>query len=316
MFVRKDKIMITGGTGFLGKALVEELLKHGYFYLTPLSSQDGNLTQRYVVDGLIELYKPDIIVHLAAHVGGIGANMRKPAEFFFDNISMGVNLIDSAARHGVKKFVQVGTVCSYPSDCPVPFQESNLWNGYPEPTNAPYGIAKKSLLVMLDAYRKQYNFNSVYLLPVNLYGPGDNFDVEDGHVIPCLITKIANAKKCGDKYIDVWGTGKASREFLYVEDCVKAICLAIEKVNIDFPINIGSGKEITIERLVNLLSEFMEFKGEVRWDTSKPDGQLRRCLDTSLAKQHLGFESTTNIVAGLRNTINWFYKEIYNANAS
>lgn len=301
------KIMITGGTGFVGRTLTKELSEAGYLNLIPLSRKDADLRDPTQVGLLMLQHKPDVIIHLAANVGGIGANMKRPAEFFYDNITMGVNLIDLAYRHGVKKFVQVGTVCAYPKFATIPFKEEDLWNGYPEATNAPYGIAKKSLLTMLSAYRQQYGFNGIYLLPVNLYGPGDNFHPDSSHVIPALIRKFAENKQGN---VEVWGNGKATREFLYVDDCAHGIRLAMEKYNKPEPVNLGSGEEVSIMELVDILDDLFEYNRAVVWDISKPNGQPRRCLDVSKAKKEFGFEATTTLKEGLARTIEW-YKENY-----
>jgi GDP-L-fucose synthase len=250
--------------------------------------------------------QPDIVIHLAAKVGGIGINAEKPGEFFYENLIMGVQLMEIARRRNVQKFVAIGTVCAYPKFTPVPFKEEDLWNGYPEETNAPYGLAKKMLLVQAQAYRKQYGFNAIYLLPANLYGPGDNFDPRSSHVIPALIKKCIDAKERGEDHIVVWGTGRASREFLYVADAARAIVLAAERYNSPEPVNIGSGREITIKDLVTLIAELTGFTGQIVWDTSKPDGQPRRCLDTSRAEREFGFRATTDLREGLRKTIDWY----------
>jgi GDP-L-fucose synthase len=306
-----DKIMITGASGFLGKALHKELINNDYVNIIPLCSKDGNLVDYNTTEKLVMYHNPDVIIHLAAKVGGIGANMAKPGEFIYDNIAMGINLIEAARLSGVGKFVQIGTVCSYPKNTPVPFSESYLWNGFPEETNAPYGIAKKALLTMLQAYRQQYNFNGIYLIPVNLYGPGDNFNLNTSHVIPALIRKIAEAKQRGDGSVNVWGTGKASREFLYVEDCARAIRLATERYDRSEPVNIGTNEEITIEELAIYICDLMGYSpnGSLMWDNTKPDGQPRRCLNVDRAKTEFGFTPHYDMWHGLRNTIDWFYKE-------
>ena len=248
----------------------------------------------------------DVVIHLAAKVGGIGFNRRYPATLFYDNATMGIHLMEAARREGVQKFVAIGTVCAYPKYTPVPFKEEDLWNGYPEETNAPYGIAKKILLVQAQAYRKQYGFNAIFLLPVNLYGPRDNFDPESSHVIPALIKKMVDARLKGNNEVVVWGTGKASREFLYAEDAAEGILLATEKYDKPKPVNLGAGKEITIKELVDLIAGLTGYKGEIAWDTSKPDGQPRRCLQTSRAKKEFGFEAKTDFKQGLRRTIQWY----------
>lgn len=309
------KIMITGGTGFLGQAVVREFVNTGYLNLTPLSSKDGDLRDKQVANDLIKYHKPNIVIHLAAHVGGIGANMEKPGEFFYDNITMGVNLIDAAMRNKVEKFVQVGTVCSYPRITSIPFKEYDLWNGYPEETNAPYGIAKKTLLTMLQTYRMQYGFNGIYLIPTNLYGPGDNFDEKTSHVIPALINKFTKAKHFKEELVEIWGTGEASREFLYVEDCARAIRLATRSYNEAKPINIGSGEEISIMTLSNKIAELVGYTKNIIWNSNKPDGQPRRCLDTTRAHIWFGFRASTTLDFGLKQTVDWFYKEKFNADA-
>jgi len=248
----------------------------------------------------------DIVIHLAAKVGGIGFNKKYPAILFYDNAIMGIQLMEAARQEGVQKFVAVGTVCAYPKFTPVPFKEEDLWNGYPEETNAPYGIAKRFLLVQAQAYREQYGFNAIYLLPVNLYGPRDNFDPERSHVIPALIKKMVDAKLEGRNEVVVWGTGKASREFLYVEDASEGVLLATEKYDKPDPVNLGAGREITIKDLVDLIAQLVGFDGKIVWDTSKPDGQPRRCLDTSKAKKELGFEARTDFKEGLKRTIEWY----------
>jgi GDP-L-fucose synthase len=252
--------------------------------------------------------KMDVVIHLAAKVGGIGYNQKYPGTLFFDNAIMGLNLLENARLAGVNKFVQVGTVCAYPKFTAIPFSEKDLWNGYPEETNAPYGIAKKSLLVMAQAYRQQYALNTIYLLPVNLYGPRDNFDLENSHVIPALIRKFIEAKKSGTKQVTVWGTGKASREFLFVEDAAEGIILATERYNKGDPVNLGAGRETTIAKLVEIISQQVGFEGEIIWDTSKPDGQPRRMLDTTKAMQEFGFKAKTSFEEGIKKTINWYYE--------
>lgn len=252
--------------------------------------------------------KPEIVIHLAAKVGGIGANMKNPGSFFYDNLMMGIQMMEQGRLHGIEKFVAVGTICAYPKFTSVPFKEENLWDGYPEETNAPYGLAKKMLLVQSQAYRQQYSFNSVFLLPVNLYGPEDNFDPESSHVIPAIIKKVFDAKQKGDSCIEVWGTGKASREFLYVDDAAEGIVLATEKYKKSDPINLGAGFEITIKDLIELICELMDFSGRIEWNDSKPDGQPRRCLDTNKAKLEFGFTAKTSFKAGLKNTIDWYIR--------
>jgi GDP-L-fucose synthase len=265
-----------------------------------------DLVDRIAVRELYDRTRPDLVIHLAARVGGIGANQERPAEFLHDNLAMGLNMIDEAHRAGVAKFVQVGTVCSYPNVTPTPFREDDLWNGYPEPTNAPYGIAKKVLLAQLQAYRRQYGFNGVYLLPANLYGPNDNFDLARGHVIPAVIRKCIEATERGDSEIVLWGTGAASREFLFVDDCAEAICLAAASYDGAEPVNVGSGREITIRELAELIVRLTGFQGSIRFDPSRPDGQPRRVLDVSRARSAFGFEAKTPFEDGLRRTIAWY----------
>ncbi len=307
-FWKDKKVVVTGGAGFLGHYVVEELEKNGCEDIFVPRSRDYDLREKENIIRLLEDTYPNIIIHLAAKVGGIGANMEKPAEFFYDNLMMGVQLIEYAKKYNVDKFVAIGTVCAYPKFTPVPFKEEDLWIGYPEETNAPYGLAKKMLLVQSQAYRQQYGFNSIYLLPVNLYGPGENFDLKTSHVIPAIIRKFVTARDRGEKKVVAWGTGKASREFLYVEDAARGIVLASEKYNKSDPVNLGSGMEITIKDLVYLIKELVVFEGEVEWDTSKPDGQPRRCLDTSKAKKEFGFEAKVDFREGLKRTIDWYEK--------
>lgn len=301
-----DKVLVTGGAGFLGVHVVKMLRKLGISDIRVPRSRDYDLKIRENCREVVQ--NRDVVIHLAAKVGGIGLNQAKPGELFFDNLLMGIQLIEEARLAGVKKFVTLGTVCSYPKYAPVPFKEDDLWNGYPEETNAPYGLAKKMLLVQSQAYRNQYGFNAIYLMPVNLYGPGDNFDPDSSHVIPALIKKVFDAKNNRDKYIEVWGTGKATREFLYVEDAARGIVLATEKYNGSQPVNLGAGFEISIKELVNLIVELMDFEGEVRWDNSKPDGQPRRMLDTSRAYTEFGFRAETNFREGIKKTIKWYEK--------
>lgn len=307
-FWENNRILITGGTGFLGQHLVKKIQSLGAKTLFAPSSLDYDLVDNRQVIKMYEKFSPQTVIHLAALVGGIGANRANPGKFLYDNLMMGVQAIEQARLHNVEKFVAVGTICSYPKFTPVPFKEKDLWNGYPEETNAPYGLAKKMLLVQCQAYRAQYNFNSIYLLPVNLYGPGDNFNPKTSHVIPALIRKCLEAKRNNDKYITVWGTGNATREFLYVEDCAEAICLAAEKYNSPEPVNIGSFMEISIKDLIHLIAELTEFKGEIKWDTTKPDGQPRRCLDTTKAEKKFGFKASTPFKEGLKKSIDWYLK--------
>lgn len=290
----------------MGHHVVEALTKRGCDQIDVPRSRSHDLTHERVVQQLLDDARPDIIVHLAAVVGGIGANQANPGKFFYDNLIMGALLMEHARRAGVEKFVAIGTVCAYPKLAPIPFKEESLWDGYPEETNAPYGLAKKMLLVQAQAYRQQYGFNAIYLLPVNLYGPGDNFNPKSSHVIPALIRKCLDAIEAGDKAIVVWGTGRATREFLYVEDCADGIVRATEAYDDSDPVNLGSAQEITIAELVGKIAKITGFKGEIVWDTSKPDGQPRRKLDTSRAKQLFGFEASTNFDEGLQATIQWY----------
>jgi len=301
------RLLVTGGAGFLGAYVCEQIGQRGAEIIIP-RRRDYDLTEQEVVRRLIDETAPEIVVHLAAEVGGIGANRANPGRYFYANAAMGINLIEASRRAGIEKFVQVGTVCAYPKYTPVPFREDDLWDGYPEETNAPYGIAKKSLLVMLQAYRAQYGFNGIYLLPVNLYGPGDNFDLETSHVIPALIRKFTTARDNEAPTVQVWGTGSASREFLYVEDAARAIVLATERYNDPEPVNVGAGREITIRDLVEMIAEITGFEGNVRWDATKPDGQPRRMLDTSRAREHFGFEAEIGLEEGLRRTVAWWTK--------
>jgi GDP-L-fucose synthase len=298
--------MITGGHGFLGKYVVAELKRKEVQQLFIPHHRDYDLTQIHEVIRAYEDSWPDIVIHLAARVGGIGINQEKPGEFFYDNLMMGALLMEQARLRGVKKFVSIGTICAYPKFTPVPFKEENLWDGYPEETNAPYGIAKKMLLVQGQAYRQQYGFNVIHLLPVNLYGPGDNFDPSSSHVIPALIKKCVEAMDRKEAHITAWGTGQASREFLYVEDAARAIILATEKYDKPEPVNIGSAMEITIKDLLTLIVQLTGFRGEIIWDSAKPDGQPRRSLDTHRAREEFGFQAQTDFQTGLRQTIDWY----------
>jgi GDP-L-fucose synthase len=308
-YLRGRSVVVTGGAGFLGQRLCRELEKYGPKSLFVPRSAVYDLRDPLAIRQLFRAAKPEVIIHLAAVVGGIGANRDNPGRFFYDNLLMGVQLMEEARRQGVEKFVGLGTICSYPKHTPVPFREDDLWNGYPEETNAPYGLAKKMLLVQAQAYRQQYGFNAVTLLPVNLYGPGDNFDPQSSHVIPALIRKAVQARDAGDGHIEVWGTGRASREFLYVDDAAEAIALATEHYDKPDPVNIGSGQEITIRQLVEQICDLCAFKGEVRWDATKPDGQPRRCLDTSRALREFGFQARTSFRDGLIETIAWYERE-------
>lgn len=271
--------------------------------------EDYNLVDVVDVRRMLDDAKPDVIIHLAAHVGGIGANMARPAEFFYDNLMMGVQLMHESWKRGVEKFVAIGTICAYPKFTPIPFKEENLWEGYPEETNAPYGLAKKMLLVQSQSYRQQYGWNSIFLLPVNLYGPGDNFNPESSHVIPALIRKCLEAKARGDEKIIAWGDGSPTREFIYVEDAAEGICLATERYNSSDPVNIGSSFEISIKDLTEKIARMTGFKGEIVWDTSKPNGQPRRKLDTSRAEERFGFRASTDFETGLQTTIDWYIQK-------
>ncbi|MCK4225939.1 GDP-L-fucose synthase [candidate division WOR-3 bacterium] len=305
-FWGERRITVTGGKGFLGKHLIRKLRGRGCANIKIADLPEFDLRKKEDILRMYEEQQPDIVIHLAAVVGGIGANRENPGRFFYDNAIMGIQLIEYAREFDLKKFVCLGTICAYPKFTPVPFKEENLWDGYPEETNAPYGLAKKMLLVQCQAYRQQYGLNAIFLLPVNLYGPGDNFEPESSHVIPALIKKCIDAKEEGKKYITVWGTGKASREFLYVEDVAEGILLASEFYNDPEPVNLGAGFEITIKDLVTLIVELTGFEGEIRWDTSKPDGQPRRMLDTSRARKKFGFEAKTDFREGLKKTIEWY----------
>jgi len=298
------RVLVTGGAGFLGSRVVDRIRAAGARDVLVPRSTSMDLVDR---DNCRRAVKGvDLVIHLAAKVGGIGFNRENPGSLFFDNLMMGAQLMEEARLAGVKKFVGVGTVCAYPKFTPVPFHEDDLWNGYPEETNAPYGLAKKMLLVQAQAYRSQYGFNSIFLLPVNLYGPGDNFDPRSSHVIPALVRKVHDAQVHGQDFIEVWGDGSASREFLYVEDAARGIVLAAEKYDKPDPVNLGSHMEITIRELVQLICEAFEFRGEVRWDTSKPNGQPRRSLDVSRVAAEFGFRASTDFKAGLKATVDWW----------
>ena len=307
-FWNDKKVLVTGGAGFLGSFILEKLKERGVSDENIRIPRSKNTDLRRW-ENCVEVVKDvDIVIHLAAKVGGIGYNQKYPATLFYDNAIMGIQMMEAARHEGVEKFVAMGTICAYPKFTPVPFREEELWNGYPEETNAPYGLAKKMMLVQSQAYRQQYGFNSVYLLPVNLYGPKDNFDPASSHVIPALIKKIFDAKESGEDYITVWGTGKATREFLFVEDAAEGIILAAEKYKKPEPVNLGSGFEISIKDLVELIAELAGFDGEIRWDTSKPDGQPRRCLDVSRAREGFGFEAKVRFREGVERTIGWYKK--------
>lgn len=306
MDLTKKQIIVTGGSGFLGSYVVRRLKAQGCSKVFVPRSSQYDLRDQAAVRKLIQDKKPDVIIHLAAVVGGIGANQKNPGQYFFDNAVMGLLLMEEARLAGVEKFVAVGTICAYPKFTQVPFKETELWNGYPEETNAPYGLSKKMMLVQSQAYREQYGFNSIYLLPVNLYGPGDSFDLELSHVIPALIRKCVEAKRAGNRDIEAWGDGSPSREFLYVDDCAHAIVEATLKYNSSEPVNIGSGQEISIKDLTELIADLVGFKGRISWDKYKPNGQPRRCLDVSRAKAWFGFEATTPLKEGLLKTLQWY----------
>jgi GDP-L-fucose synthase len=301
-----QKILVTGGRGFLGSFLLAKLRQHPELELVAPSRSDYNLVQGSDVERLLRDTKPELVIHLAAVVGGIGHNQKHPGRFFYDNLMMGVQLMEQARLHEVKKFVAIGTVCAYPKFTPVPFKEENLWDGYPEETNAPYGLAKKMMLVQAQAYRQEYGFNAIYLLPANLYGPGDNFDLESSHVVPALVRKCVEARESNTPFIELWGSGNVSREFLYVADCAEAIYRAAAVYNEPFPVNLGTGQEITIRQLVNEVKRLTGFEGELRWDNTKPDGQPRRQLDTTRAFESFGFRARTSLEDGLRKTIDWY----------
>jgi GDP-L-fucose synthase len=309
-FWKNKRCLVTGGAGFLGSHVVEKLSAQGCREIFVPRSKDFDLRKQEAITRLFEHARPDIVIHLAAVVGGIGANLNHPGQFFYDNAIMGIELIENARRFGVKKFVCAGTICAYPKFTPVPFNEDDLWNGYPEETNAPYGLAKKMLLVQAQAYRQQYGFNSIFLLPVNLYGPGDHFDLETSHVIPALIRKCLEAKAAQGGKIVAWGTGNVSREFLYVEDAADGILLAAQHYDKSDPVNLGCGEEITVRMLAHLIRELTGFSGEIDWDSSKPDGQPRRCLNTSRAEREFGFRAHTRLREGLRRTILWYEQAI------
>ncbi len=305
-FWRDKRVLVTGGAGFLGSHVVEQLEQRGYQEIFAPRSREYDLRDQDAVIRMYEDLDPDIVIHIAGVVGGIGANRANPGQFFYDNLMMGVQTMHHAYLHGVDKFVAVGTICAYPKFTPVPFREDNLWDGYPEATNAPYGLAKKMLLVQAQAYRQQYGFNAIYLLPVNLYGPRDNFDPASSHVIPALIKKCFDAIDDQEDEIVVWGDGTPTREFLYIEDCAEAIVLGTKRYDKPEPVNIGAGFEVSIKDLVYLIADLTEFEGHITWDTSKPGGQPRRCLDTSRAEREFGFRARTSFEEGLQKTVEWY----------
>ena len=309
-FWKGKRVVVTGGAGFLGSHVVEALKSRGANDVFIPCVEDYDIRQLPVIQRLLKETRPNLVIHLAARVGGIGANREHPAEFFYDNLIMGVQLFDECWKAGVEKLVLTGTVCAYPKFTPVPFREEDLWNGYPEETNAPYGLAKKMLLVQSQSYRQQYGYNSIFLLPVNLYGPGDNFHPDSSHVIPALIKKCVEARDRGDKYIEAWGDGSPTREFLYVKDAAEGFCLAAERYNKSEPVNLGSSFEISIKDLTETIAKLTGFKGAIRWDPSKPNGQPRRKLDTRRAEKEFGFRSKTSFEDGLRETICWYEKNV------
>jgi GDP-L-fucose synthase len=304
--IKDKRITVTGGKGFLGRHLVKKLQDKGYKHISSADHSDYDFVKSEDVQRMYDDSTPDIVIHLASKVGGIGFNLENPATLFYENLMMGTQLLHEGYVRQIEKFVAIGTICAYPKFTPVPFKEADLWDGYPEETNAPYGLAKKMMLVQSQAYRKQHDFNSIFLLLVNLYGPGDNFDPKSSHVIPALIKKCMDALSKHEEEIVVWGTGKASREFLYVEDAAEAIILATERYNKSEPVNIGAGFEISIKALVELIVELTGFQGKITWDTTKPDGQPRRMLDTSKARNEFGFKATTDFREGLTKTIAWY----------
>jgi GDP-L-fucose synthase len=306
MELRNKRVIVTGGTGFLGSHLVERLRALGVASIESPRSRDCDLVDPVAVRTLYERVRPDMVFHLAARVGGIGANQKNPGAYFHDNMMMGVNVLEQARHVGIEKVLMVGTICAYPKFAPVPFREADLWNGYPEETNAPYGVAKKALMVMADAYRRQYGLNAICLLPVNLYGPRDNFDLEMSHVIPAMIRKFVEAEARSEREVLLWGDGSPTREFLYVDDCADALVLAAQHYDQSEPVNVGAGFEIGIRELAELTAKLCGFSGKLRWDTSRPNGQQRRMLDTTLARERFGFQAKISLEEGLSRTIAWY----------
>ncbi|MCS6770482.1 MAG: GDP-L-fucose synthase [Kiritimatiellae bacterium] len=315
-FWSNKRVLVTGGSGFLGHHVIEAIRARGATDIAAPRSRDYDLRKPEAVRACLRDIRPHIVIHLAAVVGGIGANRAHPGKFFYDNAAMGIHLIEESRLAGVEKMTNIGTICAYPKFTPVPFKETDLWNGYPEETNAPYGLAKKMMLVQGQAYRQEYGFNSIFLLPVNLYGPRDNFDPESSHVIPALIRKAIEARETAARTMTCWGTGRATREFLYVEDCARAIALATERYDGPEPVNIGSGMEISIRELSEKIARMCGFEGELVWDTSKPDGQPRRCLDTTRAWELFGFRAEVPFDEGLRRTIDWYLEHRHSPLAS
>ncbi|MAF80485.1 GDP-fucose synthetase [bacterium] len=314
--LRNKRVMVTGGAGFLGTYVVNSLKEQGVSdVLVPLE-QEYNLTKMEDIEAAFDAMEPDVVIHLAAKVGGIGANRENPGSFFYDNLMMGVQLMEAARQNGVEKFVSLGTICCYPKFAPIPFREETLWDGYPEETNAPYGLAKKMLLVQGQAYLQEYGFKSIFLMPVNLYGPGDNFDPASSHVIPALLRKFLEAKAAGASKVVVWGSGNPTREFIYVEDAARAIIMATQKYNGSEPVNVGTGDEISILKLAELIAELTGFTGELIWDATKPDGQPRRQLEVSRASQYFGFEAQTGFREGLKRTVEWYQGQMATEQAS
>src|SRR3954465_11128007 len=304
---REERVVVTGGTGFLGSYVVEKLRERGATDIVTPRSDEYDLVKMADVERLYRDVRPSIVIHLAARVGGIGANQKNPGKFFYDNLMMGAQLIEVGRQVGLRKFVATGTICAYPKFAPIPFREEDIWNGYPEETNAPYGLAKKMMLVQSQAYREQYGFNSIVLFPVNLYGPRDNFDLETSHVIPALIRKCVTAKEAGQPALTLWGDGSPTREFLYVEDAAEGILRAAEHYEGSLPVNLGTGEEVTIRNLATMIATEADFAGQINWDTTKPNGQPRRCLDVSRAKELFGFQAKHELREGLKKTMQWFF---------